>query len=1017
MFKEIHRDMARRMESVKRWLGPSKDTKSPKKKQKGSAKKKEGKSPSSPPTRNSPSPTRKTSSSPRRTSSSILLSLANPTYKEVMHNFFKKLGPKKSRIDESMPTEAEEAVEVLREFKRMMGGSAKFMRRENWRDHSSDHVQIDDDEAVRRIKTDLMRRNESMKQWMDKKPSTPTPKSPPPKKKVESDNESDDDSDTGSESTTPKPSPRTLRKKKPLNYANSGAEIESKVAAEVEAERTAAQRLSKNSLDNDNESDNESDDDSHSEPSESVSRSLRKKRIINYANSGAQIESKVAAQVEVERTAKQTASAKYSAEKDSPPKQAGLYVFENDNRIFYDISGKTTKFVVNDIVISLRDHNYRQTLLPFYQRLGIEQVYDKNKLAADEVMAIFKEQKGGRFFKPNGRGKDADCEEVDEAFALQNIFLDIKRRTDSTWWLDEKDALLAKNKQSSNTAKKAKRAKPNVVILTSLSDLEYRTIMETEFRKLGTKTGSDKREPLAAEELFNRLKRDGAVFYRLENPRDVDSARIQMTDKEAYKKIRTDIQRRMESAKRWLSGGVNSKSYSEMKQASQPKAPPSMHSSKKREAPAQTQLSSQPRKKAKTSVSISAIETSRHSERVRRSDNVVTGSSMRGSKRLASAVTASVASTTRALQTRSQQVSGSKPKICFCGNLIDTMTDQSFRSLNRGKECIPDYFDPKLCPAIPAYNDQIYIPGNEVYARWLNEDDPSSYGTWYPGFVYSSKLSNTNIPGNDIPKLLYHVKYHDGAEGIDIHAKDVMMREQYEEWLRSLEKYYSLPQIGNAFTTSIPKGARVYAQWNDPTDPDAHGSWLQGTVRDAHGSTKYHVRFDNGDEDDDMGAEHVLLDGVYAQLLAEKMKNQDSDKEKQTNDDSGFLRQRLASSSRASALTSLNKAAQKPSTAKFTCKIATEDLDLASNNSLLQELQCDEVFDPVKPIARSGMQGIHYGIYIEAKPITHFPPPPQQQQQQQTIAQTEPEVEELPKRNTNSVDVTIEDLRCEETLV
>ena len=56
-------------------------------------------------------------------------------------------------------------------------------------------------------------------------------------------------------------------------------------------------------------------------------------------------------------------------------------------------------------------------------------------------------------------------------------------------------------------------------------------------------------------------------------------------------------------------------------------------------------------------------------------------------------------------------------------------------------------------------------------------------------------------------------------------------------------------------------------------DLEAHGSWLQGTVRDANDSGRYHVRFDNGDEDDDMSANHVLLEGVYGQLIKEKMKN------------------------------------------------------------------------------------------------------------------------------------------------
>jgi len=973
---KIQHDMNRRMESAKRWM-ESKKSKTPVKKEK------------SPPKKKSPSTIPKPAASARKqTNSPIILSLTDPTYKEVMHKYFKKMGLKSKVIDESKPTDAEEAKEVIKEFKRMSG---KFMKLENWRDRSSDYVEVGDDEAVKRIKIDLTRRNDSSKQWLSPKPKSsatkskksPSKNSPPKRDTVKKDN-SDDGSD--SDSDTSIPAPRTLRKKEIPNYANSGAEIVSKTAAQVEAERTAKQSLSS--------------------------------------------KDKASARDKSSAKDKSPMKDKKSPTTDVSKPKLGVYVFDSSKRGFYDLSGRVTKLSENDVVISLRDAKYREVLVSYFHRLGTEQDRDKNQEAADEAFEAFKKE-GGRFFKPNGRGKDADCDQVEDHDAMKNIHLDIKRRTDSTWWLDEKEDASPPKKKSSSAATKAKK-KGKKWVIVSLSDPDYRAILEVEFKKLGEKTGPDRREVVAAEEVFNRFKKEGAAFCKLENFRNVDSDPIEMDDDEAFKKIRTDMQRRMESAKRWLDGGVNSKSYAEANKVSPQKAQPVHKSSKKsrpenskkRELPVQMHRSSPSKKKMKHNASHSRSEASRHSEGARKPQRVATESSRRGSKRLASLMDANTANTSRsrsAPRDRSQQISQSFPNVAICFG--DHVIDAESASQNQILESLPDRFDPKVRPTVPAYNKQIYIPGNEVYARWLNENDSSSYGTWYPGQVYSSKLAPTNVPGDDMPKLLYHVKFHDGAEGMDLHTKDIMMREQYEAWLRDLEVYYALPELGNAFTTRIPRGARVYAQWNDPTDPEAHGSWLQGTVRDATDSRRYHVRFDNGDEDDDMSANHVLLDGVYVQLLAEKMKNGSGlivNRElgfgSRGNCTSGYLQQRLADSSSRATAPSTTQRVQKPATLKFTCEIATEDLDLSSNDGLLEELRCDEVLATVKPIARSKTQGIHYGIYIKARPWNKTPQLEINKTPQLEIS-VPMEVDEPPESKVESKDVSVEDLRCEETLV
>lgn len=961
---EIHHDMNRRMESSKRWL-ETKKSKSPVKKEKSPAKTK------SSPAKKSPSTTPKPAASARKQShSAIILSLTDPTYKEMMHKYFRKMGPKSNK---SQLSDADEAVEMLKEFKSMSSG--KFMKIENWRDPSSDHVEVDDDEAVKRIKIDLTRRNDSIKQWLDPKPKSSASKSekPPPKKSLpERDTVEEEDSDD--ESDSPEPTTRTLRKKEIPNYANSGAEIVSKTALQVEAERTAKQSLSaKDKISSENKK----------SPSKDVSKS----------------------------------------------KHLGTYVFDSNDRVFYDLSSRVTKFKENDTILSLRDAKYRDVLVSCFHRLGTEQDKDKNHEAADEVFQIFK-QEGGRFFKPTGRGKDADCDQVEESQALQNMYLDIRRRTESTWWLDEKeDVSSSKKKSSSGMTKAKKKAKPTRHIIVSLSDPNYRAIMEVEFKKLGEKTGADKREVAAAEEVFERFKREGAVFCRLENFRDVTSDPIEMDEVEAFKKIRTDMQRRMESAKRWLDGGVNSKSYA-VSNTSSPKQPPPAHktskksnpgNSKKRELPVQPHRSSPTKKKVKVDASRPRSEVPSHSEDTRKSSRVVAESSKRRSERLASSmdtVAANLSRSRSAPRNRSQQRPGNADNvtICFGDHAIDTESNPSSIQFSQNiLEALPGRFDPNVRPPVPAYNKQIYIPGSEVYARWLNEHDPSSYGTWYPGYVYSSKLAPTNVPGGDMPKLLYHVRFHDGAEGMDLHTNDMMMREQYEAWLRDLEEYYALPQLGSAFTTHIPKGARVYAQWIDPTDPGAHGSWLQGTVRDVKDSSRYHVRFDNGDEDDDMSAKHVLLDGVYVQLLGEKMKNDSGPVVNRglgvvngINDTNGHQHPRLVDNNSRATVASATQRVQKPSTLKFTCEIATEDLDLSSNDAILEELHCDEVLATIKPFERCKTQGIHYGIYVKPKPWNNTP------QLEVTVPM---EIDKPSGNEVKSKDVSVEDLRCEETLV
>lgn len=76
----------------------------------------------------------------------------------------------------------------------------------------------------------------------------------------------------------------------------------------------------------------------------------------------------------------------------------------------------------------------------------------------------------------------------------------------------------------------------------------------------------------------------------------------------------------------------------------------------------------------------------------------------------------------------------SMPKVVICLGeyLIDTELNpsalQPFNDRILHAETLPDYFDPSIRPSAPTNRKQIYIPGNRVFARWLNIDDPGSYG-------------------------------------------------------------------------------------------------------------------------------------------------------------------------------------------------------------------------------------------------------------------------------------------------
>ena len=196
-----------------------------------------------------------------------------------------------------------------------------------------------------------------------------------------------------------------------------------------------------------------------------------------------------------------------------------------------------------------------------------------------------------------------------------------------------------------------------------------------------------------------------------------------------------------------------------------------------------------------------------------------------------------------------------KVAICLGGRVIETdnsglTQDDATKTAESNAAWKPEIFNPQYRPSAPTANSQqIYIPGNRVYARWLNADDPGSYGTWYPGFVQSSMVSPDQRDYDEglcaFPSLLYQVRFDDGILSRDIKAEDIMMHNQYETWLKELEDYYSLSIPEEGTNDLLLKGQRVYAKWIDPTDPDMHARWIRGVVLSCNtdaDETTYHVK-------------------------------------------------------------------------------------------------------------------------------------------------------------------------------
>lgn len=203
-----------------------------------------------------------------------------------------------------------------------------------------------------------------------------------------------------------------------------------------------------------------------------------------------------------------------------------------------------------------------------------------------------------------------------------------------------------------------------------------------------------------------------------------------------------------------------------------------------------------------------------------------------------------------------------------------------------------------------------------------------------------------------------------------------MMQNQYEMWLRELEDYYSLPMTEDSTNQRLSTGQRVHAKWLDPTDPDMHARWIRGVIlsrnddQNENNAVTYHVKFDDGDDDEELSSDHVLEDSVYQTLLQQKI---DQGMNRNVSGiDLIHYASKISSPIKNSMSTFMNDRAAAAALASL------NDDDECSYATAESELLCHEMLDPPSPTPTtsedSNAPEVHYGIFMRIKPSVITPP-------------------------------------------
>ncbi|KAL3810912.1 hypothetical protein ACHAXA_008762 [Cyclostephanos tholiformis] len=624
---------------------------------------------------------------------------------------------------------------------------------------------------------------------------------------------------------------------------------------------------------------------------------------------------------------------------------------------FHSMGGKPTVLQPDvDVVLSLKNSLYKSVMFDCFVRLGGKNTNHNNdaeKETAREALRVFKARsrsgdgRAVRFFKPESRYASRSFVEVDEAAALEKITADIYRRMESAKrWL--KSDGTDDDSISENHRPKKTRPPPQAPLETST---KKRKVLKRTPESLPflSNVNQDIADIIAGEELRAKRKSlDGPTSNRKDQCSDWQPNEVVNFFRGLYvhgwddwKKVSTMVKTRDYQGVKLYAIKLDRR-FPELR----------IFFSKQGDAV-------QKAMRARSSdVEVSGSMSGDQNNMVdNRSDPAIIAASANGSMKY-------------------QPKMSTRPKVVIClGNyIIDTVAEPSSLrpSIDRKRhtETLPDTFDPSIRPAIPTNNQQIYIPGNNVYARWMNKDDPGSYGT-----VESYERNSTGVPS-----LLYHVKFDDGAESIDLDTEDIMMQDQYQAWLKDLENYYSLHVPKDISSTRLAKNSRVYAKWIDPSDPELNGCWMSGKIHssktwEGDGNQlrySYHVVFDNGDQDENLEDGEVLPKEVYTTLLREKM-----EKERIKPRLCGF--DLIAEASKLSSPIKPVKAIPKEHDDELAIepaarKARTKGSDASIEGSLVDELRCNDVHElripspsQVGRISSTPSPDAHHNIFIKSE--------------------------------------------------
>mmetsp|Transcript_18739 Transcript_18739/g.33603 ORF Transcript_18739/g.33603 Transcript_18739/m.33603 type:complete len:895 (+) Transcript_18739:430-3114(+) len=695
----------------------------------------------------------------------------------------------------------------------------------------------------------------------------------------------------------------------------------------------------------------------------------------------------------------------------------------SDSPLTFQSKGTKTKLRPDvDVILSLKDLVYKTVMMGYFQRLGGKKNNDGNdaeKEVAREVLHLFKNRKRGertRFFKPESRYSSKSYHEVDEGLALEKITADIYRRMESAkrWMKPENTVDDDGSTQNSHPPQDPGTSQQNNGIptfdhetgkmLTASDDMgdgsvrppPYVPIQQTTSASTKPNTPKSvkknkkrkliKKVPQSLPFLSNTIVAEVIYEEELRAKKAADGSRAQPPD---------DHVLQLEEVVNFFRG-LYVHGWGEWNKVS--KMVKTQSNENLKTYAMELEKNSPEVKKFFSSKQVHKMQ-GKHGVNVKRYGG-------RGAKPSGSNVKRTViprddpaiiaASVMGAMRYSAVPKKPTKPKVVIClgDHFIDTEAEPSLVQLSsnqkRPADTLPDYFDPSVRPSVPTNSQQIYIPGNKVYARWLNKDDPGSYGTWYPGLVNASKIApiqdGYNLTG--IPSLLYHVKFDDGAESLDLDTEDIMMQDQYQVWLKDLEQYYSLPVTKEMTWKRLTKNTRVFAKWTDPTDPELHGSWMAGKVcssrtwEDDENQWRYgyHICFDNGDQDEDLLGEDVVEEETYYTLIREKM-----ERGRKKSRLSGF--DLIAEASKISSPIPVKEPALRAVCGTVTNvtsaiaddlvkkKLYSKHSDSSDDVSLLAELRCDEVLESRPPspthvarLSSTPSPDVHYGIYMKAKP-------------------------------------------------